>query len=82
MIPFFKRFFKAFFNDELSFIRWTRGLVQTMGVSGAVYADQIAQTIGAPSAVKIIRWVAVGCAFVAGAITAGEKNPKPEEMPK
>ena len=53
MIPFFRKFFRAFFQDELSFVRWMRGLMQTMGVSGAVYADQIAQTIGAPAAVKV-----------------------------
>ncbi len=79
MIPFFKKFFKAFFQDELSFVRWMRGFVQTLGVSGAVYADQISQSLGAPGAVKIIRWAAIVCAFAGGAITAGEKNLKAAE---
>lgn len=77
MIPFIKHFFQMFCHDELAFTRWIRGAMQTLGVSGAVYADQIAGAIGSPKIAHYVRWAAIICAFAGGAITAGQKNPKP-----
>lgn len=76
MITFFQRIAIAFLWDELAFVRWMRGLMFTFAGGGVAFADQIADIFGAPGAVKAIKLVAVLCMFLAGSITAGERNPK------
>ena len=76
MIPFFKKFVQAFLFDDLAFIRWARGAMLGFAAGGIAFGDQLAGIIGAPGAVKAIKITAVCCGFVAGAITAGQKNPK------
>ena len=76
MITFFKKFLAAFLYDELAFTRWIRGGMLAVAGGGVAFADQLAGTIGAPGAVKIIKTTAIICGFMAGAITAGEKNGK------
>jgi hypothetical protein len=81
MIPFFRKFFRALFFDELSFVRWARGSMILFAAGGVGFADSIAVLVGAPGAVKTIKIFALVCGFLGGAITAGERNPKDEAEP-
>lgn len=74
MIPLIKRLLYKFLFDEGAVTGWIRGAMLTFGAGGIAFADQVADIIGAPGAVKTIKLLAVGCAFVGGAIRAGEKN--------
>ena len=78
MIPFFKRVFLAFFESEEAFIGLIRGLILAIGGSGAIFADQIGAELSLVPGhwfVKSVKLASIGCLFVAGKITAGQKNP-------
>lgn len=74
MLPFVKRVFGSFLNDELAFKRWSRAILITTAASGVGFADQMADTFNAPGAAKAVKLFAIFCGFLGGAITAGEKN--------
>jgi len=84
VIPLIKRVFRAFLFDELAAVRWLRGATLAFAAGGLAFADQLASVIapdGAPEpgVVRAIKIAAVICGFLAGAITAGERNAKPAE---
>jgi hypothetical protein len=80
VLTFFKRFFVAFLWDELAFVRWMRGLMLMFATSGVAFGQQIADTLGQSGWVTKIKLVALACAFFAGSITAGQRNPKTPEV--
>lgn len=61
-------------DDELAAKRWSRGLLLALSGSGLAFADQLADIIEAPGIIKAVKVAAVVAGFLAGAITAGEKN--------
>lgn len=67
----------AFLFDPLAFVRWMRGLMLAVAAGGVAFADQLAALVGAPGWVKAIKIAAIVCGFIAGSITAGERNPAP-----
>jgi len=78
MIPFLKHLLQAIFTDELAFRRYGRSALMTLGASGMVFADQIDGILeGHGGLVQGIKIAAVVCAALSLAITAGEKNVKP-----
>ncbi|MEM2161033.1 MAG: hypothetical protein QXN55_08780 [Candidatus Nitrosotenuis sp.] len=74
MIPLIKKLAKALLYDELTFVRWARGIAIGMSAGGVAFADQLAEAIGAPGAVKTIKITAAICGLAGGMITAGQKN--------
>lgn len=75
MIPLFKKFWNALLNDEMAVKRWLRAGLMAVAGSGMMWADQLAEIIGAP--VKGLKVVAVICGALSVAINLGDKN-KPE----
>ena len=74
MIPLFKSILNALLHDEMAARRWIRGFSHTFAVSGAIFADQIAEFIHAPRVAITIKAISVFCAFVGGTTSVGEKN--------
>ena len=78
MFPLVKSVFHAFFFDPLAFTRWCRGALLAVAGSGFAFSEQLAALVSMPKAVTAIKIAAVVAGFIAGSITAGEKNePKP-----
>jgi hypothetical protein len=75
MIPLLQHLFHSFFFDELAFTRWLRGGCLAVAASGLAFADQLGALLAAPRIVLYVKVSAVVCGFVAGAITAGQRNP-------
>jgi hypothetical protein len=75
MIPLLKKLVYSLLWDELAAIRWLRGTLMTFAAGGIAFADQLADVLGMPTAVKVVKVTAIVCGFLAGAITAGQKNP-------
>ena len=82
MIPLIKRLVRSFLFDEGAVTGWIRGAMLMFAASGIAFADQIAEVMDMPGAVKTIKLTAVICGFFAGAIRAGEKNAPAQEPPK
>lgn len=74
MLNLLKRFLNAFLYDELAAKRWLRGTFNAVALTAAqVVVDPAWQTWGKKE--WLVRMVPGLIAFVAGSITAGEKNP-------
>jgi len=78
MKPLLIKLWNALLYDEMKVRRWLRVAVMAIGGSGLGYADQIAATINAPGAVKIIKVLAVICMGISVMINLGDKNPPKE----
>lgn len=81
MIPLFRKLWDALLNDEMAVRRWLRAGLMAMAGSGLAFADQIAQTVGSPGAVKTVKITAVVCGFISVMINLGEKNEKGNANP-
>lgn len=77
MIPLIKSIAHAFLWDELAFTRWARGTMLGVSACGVAFADSLAAIVGdgSPGLIKTIKVASVVCGFLAGAITAGQRNP-------
>ena len=82
MWPMLKRVANAMLFDELAVRRWARGALLTFAAGGVAFADQLADLVHAPGAVKTIKVIAVICGFIGGAISHGEPNASVVEVPK
>ena len=78
MITLFKRLYQKLLYDELAVRRWARSLMFSLCGIGVAFADQLSSLIESTDAVKTIKIVGVVCGALGGAITAGEKNKKPD----
>lgn len=86
MIPLVRSIFHALLWDPMAVRRWLRGMAVSFAVGGVAFADQIAAVLGSPGAAKTVKIVALALAFIGGAISVGQQNPKdgllPIEPPK
>lgn len=82
MIPLIKRLVRAFLFDEGAVTGWIRGATLMFSVSGLAFSNQIATELGWPGGATVVKWLAVICGFIAGAIRAGEKNITTQEPGK
>jgi hypothetical protein len=73
-----QNFFGRLWNDELFARRWGRAALMAVAAGGLAFADQLASVIDSPGAVKTIKVMAILAGLASAAITAGEKNPRPE----
>lgn len=62
--------------DETAFLRWSRSAIMAAAFGGMSFADQVAEALGAPGAVKTIKVVSVACAGLALLFGAGDKTPQ------
>ena len=72
MIPLIKKLLQSLLYDDMKVRRWLRTALMAMAASGMVWADQIAEIMGAP--VKWFKIAAVICGALSVAINLGEKN--------
>lgn len=79
MIPLFKHLLDKLLHDELAVRRWGRALLMAVATGGLAFADQLAQILG--SEVKAVKIAAVVAGFLSLAVTAGERNAKPDNPP-
>lgn len=74
MLPLLRSILHAFFQDELAFRRWARGLMLAFAGGGLAFAEQIASVIEAPGAVKKIKVASIVAGFIAGAMQSSAKK--------
>ncbi len=86
MIPLVRSILHALLWDPMAVRRWLRGLSVAFALGGVAFADQVADVLGHPTAGKTIKIIALALAFIGGAISVGQQNPKaglvPLEPPK
>lgn len=81
MIPLIRSVVHALLWDAMAVRRWLRGLSVSFAVGGVAFADSVADVIGHPGAGKVIKVAALALAFIGGAISVGEPNPKAGLVP-
>lgn len=77
MKPLLKHLWYALRYDELAVRRWSRALVLGLATGATGFADALTDS---PEGAKWIRIAGATAALIAGAITAGERNP-PQAQP-
>lgn len=61
--------------DETAFLRWSRSAIMAAAFGGMSFADQVADAIGSPGAVRAVKIVSIVCAGLALMFGAGDKTP-------
>lgn len=73
----------ALLYDELAVRRWVRGGCIALAVGGPTLINQMSDLLGGSTKLlQALKGLTILCGFVGGAITAGERNVRPEEQPQ
>ena len=75
MIPALKTLLRAFFLDETAFLRMSRALIMAIAAGGMGFAQDVADALGAPGAVRVVKTVSICCMGLALMLGAGDKTP-------
>jgi hypothetical protein len=80
VIPLVRRLADKILHDELAVRRWGRALLMAVAGGGIAFGSQLADALGDSGLTQAIKVVAIVAGFLSLAITAGEKNAKPEPI--
>lgn len=76
MLTLIRKLFDKILFDDKAVARWLRGTLLGFAGTGLAFSEQLAAVLPGSVAAEKIKVAAVVAGFVAGMVTAGDKNPK------